>query len=1065
MTIAFIEKPSETENIDNILNPVVKKWFYGRFPSYSIPQKFGVMYIHSRENILVSAPTGATKSLTAFMSVLNELVDSSIKGILQDKIYCIYVSPLKSLNNDVERNLSVPLSEIENIHGKKLGIRVAVRTGDTTQKEKSSMLEKPPHILITTPESLAIMLTSKKFKEHFTNLEWTIIDEIHSFAENKRGVSLSLSIEYLQKLSPGICRVGLSATVSPIIEIAKFLVGEKRDCKIVDVSYLKEKDIDVLSPVKDFLSENFESLETKQYALIDNLVQSHRTTLIFTNTRSATERVVHHLVDRFPGNYSVITDYNDNSHNYDRKKTGDENEPRTGSDEKAIEEFLDDSLEIEDNPKKTEKYQDIEESPDSEAEEKVNKIGAHHSSLSKEHRLAIEQGLRDGKLKCVVCSTSLELGIDIGYIDLVILLGSPKSVARGLQRIGRAGHKLHSVTKGRIIVLDRDDLVECSILLKNSIENKIDDIHIPTNCLDVLSQHIIAAPLIFGEITTKELFEMIRNSYCYSGISYDDFYEIIKYLSGEYVSLEKRYVYAKIRFDHETSTISTKGKLGRMIYMTNAGTIPDSSGISVKIGEKVLGMVDESFAENLKPGDIFVLGGSTYFFKFTRGQTMQVNIADGRKPTVPNWSSQMLPLSFDLAADIGKFRRLVSEKINESFLEERNSRSSEIIKHISEINLGKGNYSRKELEIIQFISDYTHTGSESAKTIYNYFLVQNEYISIPNDKEIIIEEYIDEYQKHYFIFHALYGRRVVDCLSRAYAYALSRKLHSDVEIGINDNGFYISPESSVNINEIKAILAYLSGEDLYKVMNLAIESSEILARRFRQCAARSFLILRNYHGKNKNVGRQQISSKILYNAVREVNQDFIVIKEARREVLEDVMDIGNASKILGEIHSNKIRISTATTTVPSPFAAILIMQGYSDILKATDKLEFLKEMQKMVLAKISLKNRKKPLAEDLSFTYDEFWKEEASKESVKLFESKEKISREILDLSKKYYFDALLKKDFHNMLIGDFHKVRKDGYREIRIFLENHAPEISKELIEFIYSSLEKVRKAREDIV
>lgn len=1057
MAITYIDRQAEIEDIDRILNPIVKRWFYGKFPCYSVPQRFAVTYIHSRENILVSAPTGATKSLTAFMSVLNELVDSSIKGILEDKIYCIYISPLKSLNNDIERNLSTPLSEIEEIYGKKLGIRVAVRTGDTTQKERSAMLERPPHILITTPESLAIMLTSKKFKERFCSLEWAIIDEIHSFAENKRGVSLSLSLEFLNIMSPGLCRVGLSATVSPIEEIAKYLVGTGRDCKIVDVSYLKEKDIDVLSPASDFLSETFDSLESKQYALIDKLIQSHRTTLIFTNTRSATEKVVHHLVERFPGNYSVITDYNDGK---EPAKKGheaiDDEIEDAGDDEKTNETTEDEIIEIEDDTNHP-----PEGDTDKISNKIVNKIGAHHSSLSKEHRLAIEQGLREGKLKCVVCSTSLELGIDIGYIDLVILLGSPKSVARGLQRIGRAGHKLHSTTKGRIVVLDRDDLVECSILLKNSIENKIDDVHIPTNCLDVLSQNIIAAPLMFGEANSKELFDTIRKSYCYSGLEYSDFYEIIKFLAGEYVSLEKRYVYAKIRFDHERNIITTRGKMGRVLYMTNAGTIPDSTGISVKIGEKTLGVVDESFAENLKPGDIFVLGGSTYLFKFTRGQTMQVNAADGRRPTVPNWSSQMLPLCFDLAKDIGHFRRLVSEKI--SYMN-RGKERPDHMKHLNDLVTGKDSYTPKEQEIIEFISGYTHVAKESAKAIFNYFLVQSEYVSIPNDREILIEEYIDEYSKHYFIFHALYGRRVVDCLSRAYAYALSRKIHSDVEIGINDNGFYISPENPVSINEVRAILDYLSGEDLYKVMSLAIESSEILARRFRQCAARSFLILRNYHGKTKNTGRQQISSKILYNAVREVNQDFVVIKEARREVLEDVMDIGNASAILKDIHDKRISISTAMTHIPSPFAAHLILQGYSDILKASDRLEFLKEMHRMVLAKISLKG-KKTKTDEKDFSYDDFWKDEDSKNSLKRFESKEKISREMLDLSKKYYFDALMKKDLHNMLIGDFHKVRKDGYKEIRDFLENHVREMSKELIDFIYDSLEKVRKAREDLI
>ncbi|MBN2880804.1 ATP-dependent helicase [Candidatus Woesearchaeota archaeon] len=964
--ITTIEHPNTKEELDNILNPLVKKWFYSRFSSYSLPQLFGVMKIHSRENVLVSAPTGATKSLTSFMSVLNELVDSSIQNVLEKKIYCVYVSPLKSLNNDVERNLSKPLEEMNALYGKDLGIRVMVRTGDTTTKEKSYMLKNPPHILITTPESLSIMLASKKFKENFSNVEWVIVDEIHSFAENKRGVSLSLSLEFLQKISPGICRVGLSATVSPIEEVAKFLVGTNRDCKIVDVNYIKGKDIDVLTPVDDFLKYDYDFIDRKLYALIDKLIQEHKTTLIFTNTRSATEKVVNHLVEKFPGNYSILED--------------------------------------------------------------GKRIGAHHSSLSKEHRLEIEQGLREGKLKCVVCSTSLELGIDIGYIDLVILLGSPKSVARGLQRIGRAGHQLKSVTKGRIVVLDRDDLVECAILLKNSLETKIDRIHIPRNSLDVLAQAVIGSTFVFSDIVVKDLFDMVKESYCYSGLKYEDFFEIIEYLSGEYIELEKRHFYAKIRFDKETRMIMPKGKLGRVLYMTNAGTIPDSSGVSVKIGENVLGVVEEAFAENLRAGDIFVLGGSCYRFKFTRGQTMQVAAADGRKPTVPNWFSQMLPLSFDLALDIGRFRRLVSEKINDS-------------------------------DVVDFIRTYTGVSKESALAIFQYFAVQAEYALIPSDREILIEEYYDsDFDKHYFVFHALFGRRVLDCLSRAVAFAIGRKTHNDVEIGLNDNGFYVAIDGSISLHEVKSLFMYLATENLYDVMKNAIESTEILARRFRHCASRSFLILRNYMGNSKNVGRQQVSSKLIYNAVRSINENFVIIKEARREVLEDVMDVENATKVLQAVKDNKIKVLTITTQVPSPFATNLVLQGFSDVLKASDRLEFLKNMHNMVLAKISLK----PKTNTSKFSYDEFWTRKEEDLGIKEFENIEKIRREFKEYAETHDVDLLFVKDMNKIFVGDYHKVRTKTYD----FLESLLSEdISESLKKFVNVALIEISKVNEEIV
>ncbi|MEK6948915.1 MAG: helicase-related protein, partial [Nanoarchaeota archaeon] len=320
----------------------------------------------------------------------------------------------------------------------------------------------------------------------------------------------------------------------------------------------------------------------------------HKTTLVFTNTRSATERVVHNLKDKFPKYYNE------------------------------------------------------------------SNIGAHHGSLSKAHRHKLEDDLRAGKIKCAVCSTSLELGIDIGYIDLVICLSSPKSVARALQRIGRSGHRLHDITKGRIIVLDRDDLVECAVLLKSAIEKKIDKIHIPTNALDVLAQQIFGIA-IYEKIHVNSLFDLIKNSYCYHNLEKKDFMEVIDYLAGKYISLEDRHIYAKIWHDEETGMIGKRGKMARVLYMTNIGTIPDETSVRVKIGDLIVGTIEEAFLEKLRPGDVFVLGGNVYEFKFSRGMTAQVSASANRPPNVPSWFSEMLPLSFDLALEIGRFRKLSNE--------------------------------------------------------------------------------------------------------------------------------------------------------------------------------------------------------------------------------------------------------------------------------------------------------------------------------------------------------------------------------------------------------------------
>ncbi|MEK6983733.1 MAG: ATP-dependent helicase [Nanoarchaeota archaeon] len=860
--IEYMEKPYRPEQIRHILNPIIDKWFFTRFKEFSLPQLYGVMEIHSRNNILVSAPTGATKTLTAFLSILNELIDSSEKGILHDKVYCVYVSPLRALSEDIKVNLVEPLQEMEKVAGKKLKVRVATRTGDTSASEKAKMLKHPPHILITTPESLAIMLTSIKFSELLKNVEWFIADEVHAMAENKRGVHLSLSVERLNRISPSMTRVGLSATIAPLEEIAKFLVGYEngnlRSCKIVDVQFIKNMDLKVLSPVPDLIDIEHAIIHNSMYSLIDDLIECHRTTLIFTNTRSATERVVHHLKEKFPKKYT-------------------------------------------------------------------ENIGAHHGSLSKNLRHTIENRLRKGELKVIVSSTSLELGIDIGYIDLVICLGSPKSVARFLQRAGRSGHRLHDTVKARIIVLDRDDLVECGVLLKSAIEKKIDKIHIPKNCLDVLAQQVHAVSLE-QKWNAKALFELIKQSYCYNELDWKEFIEVVEYLSGKYISLEDRHIYAKIWYDEETGELGRRGKMSRVIFMTNVGTIPEESYITVKVGEQQIGAIDEAFLERLHRGDVFVLGGERYEFLYAKGMVAQVNASVYRPPTIPSWFSEMLPLSFDLALEIGRFRKLMNELFCAS---------------------------KSKSDILSFINEFLYVDKNAAESIYEYFMEQYSFAEIPSHSRIIVEHYSDGKSKRkYVAFHTLYGRRVNDCLSRAVAFAIARTQHRDVEIGINDNGFYVASDKSVNV--MKAF-NMIKSEEMRKVMDMAIENTEVLKRRFRHCASRAMMILRRYKGHEKRVGRQQVSSMILLNAVKRIDQNFCILKEARREVLEDLMDIENAAKVIEGIQKKMILVKEINTSMPSPFAFNLVLQGFTDLMKIEDKVEFVRRMHEQIMAKIKIR--------------------------------------------------------------------------------------------------------------
>ncbi len=853
MTQIFETEPREDKEIIGILHPLVREWFFSKFKNFSITQKYGVMNVWERRNILISAPTGSSKTLTAFLAIINYLVMLAEKNQLDDHIYAVYTSPLKALSNDIHKNLIEPLEDIYKLaeaKGIKLQkIRVGLRTGDTTVAERNQMARKSPHILVTTPESLAILLTTKKFIDYLRMTEFCIVDEIHAL-DNKRGVYLSLTLERLNEVSQvWPVKIGLSATIAPLEEVAKYLVGisDDREVLIANVKLDKKLDTKVIG-VGDLISGDLGG--TSVYDLIDSMIKEHKTTLIFTNTRSATERVVNHLKEKFPTEY------------------GDDN------------------------------------------------IAAHHSSLSKEHRFEIEEKLRDGKLKVVVCSTSLELGIDIGFIDLVIMLGSPKSSARALQRLGRAGHKLHEIAKGRFIILDRDDLVECSIIQKEMIEKKINRIYFPKNCLDVLSQQIFGMS-IYKIWDAEELFSLVKKSYCYSNLTRNDFYDVISYLAGDY-ALEKNNIYAKIWYDQKTKQIGKKGKMARVLYLTNIGTIPEESFITVKMSpsNEPIGAIDEGFLERMKKGDVFVLGGKKYIYLYTRGMNVYVRPAVDRSPTIPSWFSEMLPLSFDSAIEINKFRTLMNDRFKNKV---------------------------KKSEIIELIKEHLYVDNSTADSIYNYFYEQHNYLEIPHSGNLLVERYNSE--KNYLIFHSMYGRRVNDVLSRAIGFLLGRAGGRDVEMGINDSSFYIAGEKM----NIEKVMNFLKPENLEEVLKEAVERTDVLARRFRHCATRSMMILKTYRGMKKSVGKQNMKSHFVLAAVKKISSEFPILREARREVLEDLMDIENAKLVLQWIKEGRVKIKIRDTELPSPFALGIIMQGHSDMIKIEDKQAFLKRMHELHL--------------------------------------------------------------------------------------------------------------------
>jgi ATP-dependent Lhr-like helicase len=889
--IEFCSDDEASETLPEDFEPYVKEWFNEEFEGLSDPQRYAFDLIHDEENSLICAPTGSGKTLSAFLSALNELFRMGDGGELDDEVYVIYISPLRALSNDIERNLEDPLQGIKE-KAEEMGydvpeVRSMVRTGDTTDKEKREMRENPPHIMITTPESLGILINSPKFQESMKNVKYTIIDEIHSLSENKRGVHLSLSMERVEEMVNGSpTRIGLSATQAPIDEIAKYLVGyeveediemketeyedvksapvasgesyETRGCSIVDVSASKEIDLETISPVRDLIHTPPKEVQEAMYDRIHNLIQDHESTIIFTNTRSATERVVNNLQERFPDEYE---------HN----------------------------------------------------------IGAHHSSMSREKRLDVEESLKKGELKVGVTSTSLELGVDIGSVDLVLQLGSPKGVARGIQRIGRSGHQIGEVAKGKMIVTDRDDAVECSVLTKCAKEDELDKIQIPTQCLDVLAQHIVGMACNH-RWDVDHAFNVIRKSYNYVDLTLQDYEKVVKYLSGEY-ELEDQNVYRKIWHDHEDELFGRSGKMTRVIYMTNIGTIPDESGYDVvtRGSSDYVGSLDEEFLDRLTKGDIFTLGGSTYEFRYAKGMKVFVNPKPQSKPTVPSWYSERLPLSYDLGLKIGKFRKDVAEQME----------------------LGAS-----DDDIIQWIMHNYYLDENTAEAIYSYVAEQKRFFEdVSNHQEITIEKFIDDDNRQNFIFHTIYGRRTHDALARILANMLQEKIGSNIGMVIDDNGFVlVTPRRPIDIEQL---LKELREIDLEEELKDAVGKTELMKRRFRHVAGRSLMILRNYKGNSKTVGQQQMKGHFLISAIRNQHgEEFPMVKETYREIMEDAMDITHTREVVEGLRNDEISFKVKNSDIPSPFSHNLLLQESSDVIKMEDKKERLQELHQQVMDRI-----------------------------------------------------------------------------------------------------------------
>ncbi|RLM57326.1 ATP-dependent helicase [Halobellus sp. Atlit-31R] len=874
------------------LEPAVREWWVDQFGRYvdqnggffTPPQREAIPLVDEGTNALVCAPTGSGKTLASFTAILNDLFrrGREREDGLDNAVYCLYISPLKSLANDIHRNLTVPLEGIRermSDRGTDVDVRHAIRHGDTDSAERQRMLHETPHILNTTPETLAILLNAPKFREKLRSVEYVIVDEIHSLAENKRGTHLSVSLERLEELvdtSP--TRIGCSATVEPLSTMAEFLVGrddagEPREYEIVDTRFVRDFDLRLECPTDDLIHTPRSEVQSGFYDRLDELIRAHRNTLVFTNTRSGAERVLENLRGRFDG--------------YDEANSG-----------------------------------------------------CHHGSLAKERRRAVEEGLKDGSLDVVTTSTSLELGIDMPHLDLVVQVGSPKSAASLLQRVGRAGHSLGQTVEGRVMALDRDELVECAVMLQKAENGFVDRVFVPEKAQDVAAQHVYGMA-INAVRRERDVLRTLRRAYPYRDFSADDWEQLLRYLTADYDGLEEKNVYAKVwrdtndpptgdhhheDFDVGEHLIGKRGRMARVIYMTNIGTIPDSFTCEVRTrqGDEWVGTLDENYLDTLEKGDVFVLGGQRFAYRYRRGSKVYVDPTNAR-PTVPSWFSERLPLSYDLGREIATFQSELLDRL------ESGGRPA----------------------VREWLREFP-VDENAVRAIARLFDEQRRYAgpeSIATDARVIVEEELDRetYKRHFYV-HSTYGRRFNDGLSRLVAAQCAQRSNANVQIAVADNGFSLSMPLNRKV-DVGAILRDIDPDSVRSALRAALDGTDLLKRYFRIDATRALMILKRYKGYEKSAAEQQVSAEMLLSFAEDLD-DFAVMDETYREIVEDKLNVAAIEEVLAAVQRGEVDVVSTQVDSPTPRAFGLATLLASDVVLADDESAVLQEFHARVLDEI-----------------------------------------------------------------------------------------------------------------
>ena len=860
-------------------HPVVQEWFVGKFGTPTEPQEAGWPRILSGETTLISAPTGSGKTLSAFLVCIDRLVRKAVAGELLDQIEILYCSPLKALGNDIQKNLEAPLAEIlalaaargylKGVQAPLPGveaqqeaiIRTAVRTGDTLMHERQKMLRRPPHILVTTPESLYILLTAGRSREVLRHVETVIVDEIHAVAGSKRGSHLTLSLERLDALVTGAnepqtlherkkppVRIGLSATQKPIEEVAQFLAGADRPMPaIVNVGHKREIDLKIEVPNQELGPVASNEMWDELYDRIVQLAQEHRSTLVFCNTRRLVERMSHALAG----------------------KMGEEN------------------------------------------------VAAHHGSLSRKLRLNAERKLKNGEIRVLVATASLELGIDIGTVDLVCVINSPRSIAVTLQRVGRAGHWRGAVPKGRIFPMTRDELIETAALVRAIKHGDLDRILIPPVPLDVLAQQIVAM-CSAEEWREDELWETVRRAYPYRELTRKDYDQLLEMLSeGLDSSRGRRGTYL---YRDRVNGVLRARRGSRMIAILNGGAIPENGLYTVVLQPEgvVVGTVDEDFAVESLAGDVILLGNTSWRIQRIEGASSRVLVEDahGQAPNVPFWRGEAPSRTAELSAAVGELREEISKMVP-----------------------GKPPAATSPNDpafqfAVEWLGDECGLDQSGAEQAIQHVVLGRAVLgAVPSQKTVIAERFFDEGGGMQLIIHAPFGGRVNKAWGLALRKRFCRSFNFELQAAATDDGLNIALAEQHSF-PLADVFNFLSADTVQPVLEQAALASPIFATRWRWDAGRALALLRFRGGKKLPPNLQRMiaddllagvfpQSRACFENIEgdiEIPTEQPLIREVMKDVLGEAMDLEGLKDVLNGIANGDIKTLAVDTPVPSEFS-------------------------------------------------------------------------------------------------------------------------------------------------